>query len=91
MTLSRKEQVEQSKANALKAIQLLELLDPQEFAVTSNFGGICIYPRKWGPKRTQWERALLESGLAIPAAWTGHLSATSPPLVPFRNLSLIHI
>ena len=44
--------------NIQKTIELLEHLDPNLFAVTSSWHGICIYPRKWGPKRTNWERAL---------------------------------
>ena len=85
MSLSRKKQAEQARINTHQAIQLLELLDPEKFAVTSNYGGICIYPRQWGPKKTQWEKALLDAGLQIPADWTGYLSRTSVPQAPFRS------
>ena len=82
---SKKERQEWSRVNLRKSIELLELLDPETFAVTSNWHGICIYPRKWGPRRTNWERGLMDSGLSIPAAWTGYLSRSSLPQVPFKR------
>ena len=79
---SKKEREEWSRINLRKSIELLESLDPETFAITSNWHGICIYPRKWGPRRTNWERGLKDSGLRIPAEWTSYLSATSLNQVP---------
>ena len=68
-----------------KVVELLVHLDPEVFAVSSNWFGISIYPRKWGPKKTNFEQGLIKAGLKIPAAWTGFLARTTPPLFPSKG------
>ncbi len=71
---TKKDQEQWSRLNFHLAVEILELLDPTDYAVTSAWHGVCIYPRRWGAKATQWELNLLSSGLKIPADWTGYLS-----------------
>ena len=71
---SKEERAEWSDRFQDMAESLLLVLDPEEFAISSSWAGISIYPRNFGPETTRWERMTFSSGQNLPAVWTGYLS-----------------
>ena len=79
MSSEAEERASWAERNEGLAEELLQVLDPKEFAVNASWAGISIYPRFWGPETTKWERQLFTRSRSIPAVWTGYLSACLLP------------
>lgn len=58
-----------------QAVELMDRLDPELWAIQASRAGIVMYPRNHVHGITTWERTLVKQNFPIPAAWIGYLSA----------------
>ena len=72
--------LEGSAVTLYQAIRLMEVTDPELFAISANAHGITLYPRYEHQDLTTWEKTLTQACYPIPSDWTGYLQLTNQPM-----------